>query len=105
MSCPDHPQWYHDREDCPFCLALEIRAVQQAREGEATQLTDDALRRAKARLQELDTMTPEQIRARYRDLDFAAQVPRDMMYLDIGYLCGRIELLERTLIEHKIKLP
>jgi hypothetical protein len=19
MSCPTHPQWYHDREDCPFC--------------------------------------------------------------------------------------
>jgi hypothetical protein len=19
MSCPNHPQWYHDREDCPYC--------------------------------------------------------------------------------------
>ncbi len=21
MSCPNHSQWYHAREDCPFCLA------------------------------------------------------------------------------------
>ena len=39
MSCPDHPQWYHDREDCPFCLALEIRALQEKqRENEALRL-------------------------------------------------------------------
>ena len=22
MSCPNHPQWYHDREDCPYCTML-----------------------------------------------------------------------------------
>lgn len=21
MSCPIHPQWLHDREDCPLCSA------------------------------------------------------------------------------------
>lgn len=21
MSCPEHPQWYHAREDCPFCAS------------------------------------------------------------------------------------
>lgn len=41
----------------------------------------------------------EEVRARYGDLDFAEQVPRVMMYADIGFLIGRVELLTRTLFE------
>ncbi len=29
MSCPEHPQWIHDREDCPFCVAKELRSPVQ----------------------------------------------------------------------------
>lgn len=68
-------------------------------------MTDEELRQARAHIEWLDTLTPAQFKARYEDLDLAEQIPRMLMYLDIGYLCGRIDLLERTLIEHKIKLP
>jgi len=37
------------------------------------------------------------ISARYRDLDLADDVPREIMYLDLGFLAGRIELLESFL--------
>jgi len=37
------------------------------------------------------------IRERYHhDLDFADSVPRELMYFDIGILCGIIEKLERN---------
>jgi len=37
------------------------------------------------------------IAARYRDLDLAENVPREIIYLDLGFLAGRIELLESFL--------
>jgi hypothetical protein len=37
------------------------------------------------------------ISARYRDLDLSDAVPREIMYLDLGFLAGRIELLESFL--------
>ena len=49
--------------------------------------------------------TAEQIRLRYSDADFAAQVPRDLMYFDIGQLCGQVEQLSRALLALGGKLP
>lgn len=29
MSCPVHPQWYHDREDCPFCAEVRVSQLER----------------------------------------------------------------------------
>ena len=25
MSCSTHPQWIHDSEDCPYCIATSVK--------------------------------------------------------------------------------
>lgn len=49
--------------------------------------------------------TTAKIMARYRDLDFAEATPRERMYLDIGWLCGRIARLEELLLANGIRVP
>ena len=44
------------------------------------------------------------IHARYTDYDLAEQVPRVLMYLDIGALVGRIRALEGFLVEQGYQL-
>lgn len=39
------------------------------------------------------------IYARYQDFDLAEQVPRIIMYLDLGTLTGRIRALEAFLVQ------
>ena len=45
---------------------------------------------------------PDKIKARYKAFDFAEQVPRVIMYMDIGALLGRIDAL--TLAIHEAGL-
>lgn len=68
-------------------------------------MTEKQLRQAKARLDQLDTMTAREIKAQYEDLNVAEQIPRMLMYVDIGYLCGRIHRLEQILSDHQIEVP
>lgn len=42
---------------------------------------------------------PAKIHARYTDLDLAEQVPRCIMYIDIGALMSRIHQLEGFLVK------
>jgi hypothetical protein len=42
----------------------------------------------------------EKIKARYQDRDLADQVPRAIVYIDLGVLCGYIAQLEALIAEH-----
>lgn len=47
----------------------------------------------------------QKIRARYKDLDLADAVPREIMYLDLGILIGRLEMLETFLYKEGYREP
>jgi len=98
MSCPDHPQWYHDREDCPFCAVTLIRTEQQRR---ATVSDDQRDHQIAALIDEIhqwrktvsyavgdmaDTETPESCRAAM--MQHAAQDgrERDTLHTQIAAL-------------------
>jgi hypothetical protein len=57
-----------------------------------------AFRRALDAGWRIETSTAK-IYARYQDLDLAEQVPRVIMYLDLGALTGRIRTLEAFLVK------
>lgn len=47
----------------------------------------------------------QKIKARYEDIDLANDVPRAILYVDLGVLMGHIATLEAFLVKEGYKLP